>query len=206
MSQDTIEKAFKDGMAMARDPRNAQCRHPDEIRTTTIYSPWLLQVCQICHHTFREDDHVLPDPEHPERMLHADARSALHCWSRAQRRVAVPTTGAPANMEIRTAFLQGLHAHWCPTGNRDTELVQPGSPLIGRRCPICRHTVRIGDQVVRCPCGRQCGGVFHQDITRHLTCWDAWNRGEQRTYCALTGAAFVAYTTRSADAFDPAQS
>jgi hypothetical protein len=124
-------------------------------------------------------------------MLHEDPRYGLHCWSRVTGCPPEEPAGAAAcSHEVRDAFLRGLHQHWQLAGSTAAELVVPGSPLVGRRCPVCRHTVRPGDQVVRCPCGRSCGGVFHQDIPRHLTCWDTWNRGGERGYCALTGAWF----------------
>ena len=191
MTNDDLQRALERGMAMARDPRNAQVRSLHDPRVTTIYSPWLLRVCAYCHHTFREDDIVLPDPAHPSQMLHDDPRFGLYCWHRAQQLPIEPRTTALRNEAVHAAFMRGLTQHWQPAGNQQTELVSARSVLIGRKCPICRHTVRRGDQVVLCPCGRGCNGAFHQDITRHLTCWNTWNRGEQRSYCGFTGAPFI---------------
>jgi hypothetical protein len=191
MTHDELHQALARGMAMARDPRNAHARGPLDPRVTTIYSPWLLQICRVCRHTFREEDYVLPDPSRPERMLHDDARSGLRCWRKAQGLPIERAAAAAPNDAVRDAFMHGLSEHWQPAGDLQAELVASRSQLIGRKCPICRHTVRRGDQVVRCPCGRGCGGVFHQDIARHLTCWHTWERGERHGYCAFTGAAYA---------------
>jgi hypothetical protein len=191
MTHDDLQQALKRGMDMARDPRNAHARGPRDVRVTTIYSPWLFQICRVCHHTFREDDIVLPNPAHPDRMLHDDPQANLRCWHKAQRLPVERAATARYDDNLRLAFMRGVSEYWQPAGAQAAERVAAGSDLIGRKCPICRHTVRIGDQVVRCPCGRACGGVFHQDIARHLTCWHSWHRGEKRGYCAFTGAQFV---------------
>ena len=190
MTRDELLQQLQRGLRMARDPRNAHVSAPDELRVTTVYSSWLLQVCSVCRHTFREGDHVLPDPRNFARMIHEDEHSALFCVSRLKgmRRAAAGT--AIPNQELYAAFLQGLQIHWQPAGGVQTIVVPPRSPLIHRKCPICRHTVRAGDTVVLCPCGNDCGGVFHQDPLRHLTCWDTWKRGRTLHHCAFTGAAF----------------
>lgn len=194
VADDLLTQAFQRGLDMARDPLNARCAAPDESRTTTMYSPWLLRLCPRCHHTFREDDLVRPHPDfpdRPDRMLHEDPRAGLLCWSRVMGHTPpLPPEAVACSLDMRAAFLHGLEQHWKPAGNRDTSrlvLVAHGSPLVGRKCPVCRHTVRPGDLVLPCPCGT-CGGVFHQDVTRHLTCWDTWVRGYVRPYCAFTGA------------------
>lgn len=185
---DTLRQAFVEGLVMARDPRNAGITDDHTPRVTTIYSAWYRTACSVCHHTFREDDRVVPHPQQPSGMIHKDPAAGLCCWSRLHgHRPNVPKHTA-ATTAIRDAFLQGLHTHWNPDDHVQCLTVEPRSPLIGKRCPICRHTVRPGDRVVRCPCGRACGGVFHQDISRHLTCWDTWNRSTRRHYCAFTGA------------------
>jgi hypothetical protein len=190
-----IQQALQHGMDMARDPINAHITADDESRITTVYSPWLLQICLGCHHTFREGDLVRPDPRRPGRMLHEDSRYTLLCWSEAHQHSLpiVADYADPCPKEVREAFLRGLHEHW-QQDDTTSELVEQGSSLIGLKCPVCRHTVRVGDLVVRCPCGNNCGGVFHQDVTRHLTCWDTWNRGRRRDYCAFTGAPYQTLT------------
>ncbi len=190
MTHDDLKRQVLHGMDMARDPRNAHACTLDDLRVTTVYSPWLLQICRVCRHTFREHDWVRPDPGKLERMLHEDESATLRCFSRSQGLPQVIHAPTVPNAAIRDAFLHGLHTHWQPAGGACAVLVHPRTALIGRKCPICRHTVRPGDTVVRCPCGRDCGGVFHQDPLHHLTCWDTWNRGVNPTYCAFTGAPF----------------
>lgn len=189
MDHDELAQQVAHGLAMARDPRNAHVRHPDGVRVTTVYSPWLLQICRLCHHTFREHDRVRPDPKNPQRMVHWNEQTLQIC-SRAGCSTTTGLTSVP-DAVLRDTFLRGLQTHWQPAGGVGTLTVPARSELIGRKCPICRHTVRLGDTVVGCPCGRSCGGVFHQDPLQHLTCWDTWQRGMTPTHCAFTGAAFV---------------
>jgi hypothetical protein len=196
-STDALKQAMLDGIEIARDPLNARITVPEESRITTMYSFWYVQVCRVCLHTFREGDLVRPDPRYPRtldqpgKMLHEDPRYGLFCWSRATshapEKVPVP---ARCSQEISEAFLRGLHKHWHAAGSTPTELVTSDSPLVGRICPVCRHTVCPGDQVMQCPCAFDCGMVFHQDIARHMTCWDTWYRVGRRNYCALTNTVF----------------
>jgi hypothetical protein len=186
---DELRKQVEHGIEMARDPQNAQITTAHQSRETTIYSPWLLQICRICRHTFREGDAARPDPQRPGRMLHEDADYQLFCWSKAHQRIPPEGRAQADNPTLREALLRGLQSVW--NSMTEAEPVRPGAVEIGRRCPICRHTVRAGDQIVRCPCGRQCGGVFHQDITRHLTCWSIWNNTGERNYCPFTGAPYL---------------
>ncbi len=188
MTHDDLTHKLVHGMEMARDPRNAHVCTLDDLRVTTVYSPWLLQICRVCRHTFREHDRVLPDPQNAERMLHEDRGAGLMCFRRAQGLPWAHAVQRVPNQSIHDAFMRGLELHWQSARTAQVVEVAPRSALLGRKCPICRHTVRAGDMVVPCPCGRDCGGVFHQDPLRHLTCWDTWNRGLSPTYCAFTGA------------------
>jgi ribosomal protein S27AE len=120
-------------------------------------------------------------------MLHDDATQGRHCLSRACGVPVTRTVPQVPNQELHTAFMRGLQAHWQAAGGAHTITVERGSELLRRRCPVCRHTVRVGDVVVRCPCGK-CGGVFHQDPLHHLTCWDNWYRGTIPTHCAFSGS------------------
>jgi hypothetical protein len=188
--REELEHAIKRGIEMADDPLNA-ARKPHEPRITTLYSPWLLQTCRMCRHSFREEDQVLPDPHLADAMLHEDPQAGLFCWSKWRGLTPTKPSAPPLDAAVREDFMRGVRQHWKPAGNLAVELVQRGMGLVGRRCPICRHTVRLGDHVVRCPCGRGCNGVFHQDLTRHLTCWDTWNRGSERAFCAFTQALYA---------------
>ncbi|MCP4661422.1 MAG: hypothetical protein GY856_38960 [bacterium] len=85
-------------------------------------------------------------------------------------------------------FVHGLERFWRPFGEQQAVRVGPGSPLVGRDCPWCRFRVRAGDWVVACPCG--CGSYFHQDVFRHMTCWNEWNGVEGNDYCPNTGRSY----------------
>ena len=85
-------------------------------------------------------------------------------------------------------FFRGLEMYWRPYGERPMIRVTPASGLVGRKCPLCRFRVRAGDWVVACPCG--CGTYIHQDVFRHLTCWNEWNGVEGNDYCPNTGRPF----------------
>jgi len=86
MTLDELERQLRHGMDMARDPRNAHVRGPDDLRVTTVYSPWLLQLCRVCRHTFREADCVRTDTRYPKRMIHDDEPSNLRCLGTTAQR------------------------------------------------------------------------------------------------------------------------
>jgi len=87
-------------------------------------------------------------------------------------------------------FVTGLEKVWRPFGEQKSFKVQHDSPLVGRNCPWCRFRVRASDWVVACPCGNDCGTYFHQDVFRHLTCWNEWNGVAGNDYCPTTGAPY----------------
>ncbi|MCP4663786.1 MAG: hypothetical protein GY856_51030 [bacterium] len=89
------------------------------------------------------------------------------------------------------SFVGGLSQEWSAYGGRLPEAVTPSSELEGRLCAVCGHTARLGEMVVRCPCGNGpggvCPGVIHLDLARQLHCWNDWHGGRGKSYCALTG-------------------
>lgn len=85
-------------------------------------------------------------------------------------------------------FVTGVEKVWRPFGEQPVIKVKPGSALVGRICPWCRFQVRASDWVVACPCG--CGTYFHQDVFRHLTCWNEWNGVEGNDFCPTTGRSY----------------
>lgn len=88
---------------------------------------------------------------------------------------------------VTSQFLQGLERLWKPFGEETVKEIEEGSPIVGHKCPWCRFQIRAGDRVVKCPCG-DCETYFHDDIFRHLTCWDDWNGSQGNNYCPTTGA------------------
>lgn len=89
--------------------------------------------------------------------------------------------------QISTLFLSGLEQEWSPFGDEAVLEVKQGDPIVGRKCPWCRFMIRAGDRVVKCPCGK-CSAYFHNDIFRHLTCWNDWSGSQGNDYCPITGA------------------
>lgn len=90
-------------------------------------------------------------------------------------------------IQVSSQFLHGLQAIWTPFGEEAIYEVKSGDRIIGYRCPWCRFLIRAGDHVVKCPCGN-CETYFHDDIFRHLTCWNDWNGTRGHDYCPTTGA------------------
>ena len=88
---------------------------------------------------------------------------------------------------VTSQFLGGLATVWQPFGERTVREVKPGESIIGHKCPWCRFHIRAGDRVVKCPCGK-CETYFHDDIFRHLTCWNDWNGTQGNNYCPTSGA------------------
>lgn len=210
-----LRKEIETGIGLAADPINANL--PDDApRLTTIHSPWYSRTCRVCKHKFREGDWVRLCPLCGE-PYHDDPQYGLYCWQEkfaggqicteggldrfsglaidrcefspgpqerqtdrpGQEQTASPPTG------LVTQFVGGLERIWRPFGEQPAIKVAPGDPAVGRSCPWCRFRIRAGDWVVACPCG--CGAYFHQDIFRHLTCWNEWHGVEGNDYCPITG-------------------
>ncbi len=96
-------------------------------------------------------------------------------------------------------FVEGVESVWRPHGEQELIRVMPGSPLMKRQCPWCPFRIRVGDWVTRCPCPLHCGTYFHQDVSRHLTCWNEWNGIMGRNYCPTTGERYTAAQHRIGD-------
>lgn len=105
-----------------------------------------------------------------------------------------PPPHTPPSVQLIEHFVSGVETLWRPFGEHKRLKVPSGSPLIGRKCPWCRFGIRVGDWVVECPCASACGTYFHQDVFRHLTCWNEWNGVEGHDYCPNTGAPYPKVT------------
>ncbi len=207
------------GVSMAKDPDNADLPAL-AIRTTTRYSPWFMSSCSVCHNKFREGDYVRLCPQcdkayHDDSQfeLHcwqdrfADEQQCTQggkdrfseqkiepCtfrWSGSlpdtQDELIEETAAAPP-ADLSARFVGGLRTVWQPFGDQLAVKVRSGDPIVGRNCPWCRFRVRVGDWVVACPC--DCGTFFHQDVSRHLTCWNEWNGVEGNDFCPNTGRSY----------------
>ena len=89
--------------------------------------------------------------------------------------------------QVSTQFLKGLQSTWHAFGNKDVIEVKATDKIIGFKCPWCRFSIRVGDRVVKCPCGN-CNTYFHNDIFRHLECWNDWNGTQGNDFCPTSGA------------------
>jgi hypothetical protein len=96
---------------------------------------------------------------------------------------------SPAALLVKQ-FVKGIETTWRPFGEQQSTKVERGSSMVGHKCPWCRFRVRVGDWVVACPCQRNCGTYFHQDVFRHLTCWNEWNGVEGNNFCPNIGAPY----------------
>lgn len=210
-----IAEQIEDGLKASRDPLNADL--PDlALRSTTIYSPWYTQPCPECQFKFREGDMVRVCPDCGQ-AYHSDNQYRLFCWEAhfadgrackpggfdrfscvhidgcgfrwhgtvAERKSGSDVSSTPF-FSMRESFLRGLETVWSPFGGEQVLEVRPGDPMAGLNCPWCRFRIRPGDRVVRCPCGK-CGTFFHDDIFRHMRCWDDWNGSKGRDFCPATG-------------------
>jgi hypothetical protein len=106
--------------------------------------------------------------------------------SQAGRETAPPTSTQRIPY-VTEQFMNGLETFWTPYGEENVLEVPRGSQIVGHECPWCRFQIRAGDRVVKCPCGK-CNTYFHNDIFRHLTCWNEWHGSEGNDYCPTTSA------------------
>lgn len=133
---------------------------------------------------FSEDTDPLPSCRFPQG-LDVKAQAAL-----AKTLVMEPQTEQESSDGLAAHFIAGVETLWRPFGGRRSIKVLQGSPYVGLSCPWCRFMVRVGDWVVPCPCEGDCGTVFHQDVFRHLTCWNEWNGPQGRHHCPNTGSPY----------------
>ncbi|MCP4361907.1 MAG: hypothetical protein GY796_28170 [Chloroflexi bacterium] len=103
------------------------------------------------------------------------------------QRLTTEESDAPRIREISDQFFNGLQNTWTAFGDQSVIIVAEDDDTVGQNCPWCRFQIRTGDRVVKCPCG-QCNTYFHDDIFRHLICWDKWNASKEKNYCPTSGA------------------
>lgn len=130
--------------------------------------------CPRCGHSFRLGEEVVV------RGLENDVLVAQHaagCPSAAVR-------ASPREREVQRTFTEVLKTLFpSEGGGRPTRLTAAcmglGEEYDPRRrhCMLCKHTLRIGERVVLCPCGRDpgdCGNPLHDDPARGLNCLQVW--------------------------------
>lgn len=217
--QQQLRHAFEAGFDMSVDPTNANLP-PLALRVTTLTSPWFMNNCPVCQNQFREGDLVRlcprcekPYHDDPQFNLHCwtkkfgageictpetrDLRfspkiepACYYTWDGLlpESGEIYQTPAASLSAESVNQFVAGLRASWPTFGDKQIYKVQPGDRMVSRICPWCRLRIRAGDWVVECPCG--CGTYFHEDIFRHLTCWNEWNGVEGNMHCPNTGRSY----------------
>lgn len=207
------------GLRSSVDPSNAN-QPPLALRITTLNSPWFMTNCPVCHNQFRESDLVrlcprCEAPYHDDAQFNLDCwtkkfstgesctlggsdtrfssqilPACLYTWDGLlpDKTETSHTSATSLSSEAVNQFVAGLRASWPTFGDKQIYKVQTGDPMISRICPWCRLRIRAGDWVVECPCG--CGTYFHEDIFRHLTCWNEWNGVAGNEHCPNTGRAY----------------
>ncbi len=206
-----LREEMNSGLKMAADPTNANLPSL-ALHVTTLHSVWFMRTCRGCKNKFREGDLVRLCP-HCGQAYHDDPQFNLSCWHDQFEKKQVCTEGGidrfseqkikacnyqwngrlpdtPGTEETSdilpsatavNQFISGLRHIWRPFGEKQIYKVKVNDAMVGRICPWCDLRVRVGDWVVACPCG--CGTYFHEDIFRHLTCWNEWNGVEGNNYC-----------------------
>ncbi len=201
-----IVRQLKKGMRIARDPINSLL--PDlAIRQTTMYSDWYTEACAFCDLNFREEDRVRLCPK-CGMAYHEDDRYQLNCWSDyfkenenqcscgdfhwdgkllLEKEVSPEIIPGQDQEGIFDQFTVGLKSGWKDFASESVEVLvaRDGDSVIGKRCPMCRFKIRVGDRYVLSPCG--CKVFFHNDLFRHLTCWNNWSGKNGKGYCPLSG-------------------
>ena len=199
-----IEAQFKKGFRVARDPHNSLL--PDNaLKQTTIYSDWYTKECTECKLVFREEDQVRVCPKCGD-AYHEDLRYNLACWSDNVEDgmcpcgdfelLDEPLPQKPEEEEqgqsgvfagVHEQFYEGLRSSWKDFGEESirVQIAQDGDPVIGKRCPMCRFKIRPGDRYIQSPCG--CLTFFHNDLFRHLSCWNNWNGKDGKGHCPVSG-------------------
>lgn len=212
-----LRKEIEEGIAISRDPANAvlpdlaartttiysrwytracpECKHrfrgDDQVR-----------LCPDCDQAYHDDSqydlhcwqkHFANDrvcrPGRYDPIAEAHREGCHYKWSgRFPDEAGSAASEQPIQRvaQVTDQFLQGVSAVWQPYGDEQVMEVKQGSPIVGHKCPWCRFEVRAGDRVVRCPCGN-CDTYFHNDIFRHLECWNGWNGARGNDFCPTTG-------------------
>lgn len=206
------------GNVVARDPENADLPKDAVRTTTMYSAWYVrtcpqckqkfrtgdrVRLCPACEQAYHEDDLYHLDCwrehfadgrvcRHPRINPHTSVEESGCPYRPSELSgAATPSHEAPrraARLARTTAqFLAGLEECWKPYGQQPVIVVDDDSPIIGYPCPWCRFNVRAGDRVVKCPCGK-CNTHFHDDIYRHMTCWNNWKFGSGgNDYCPITG-------------------
>lgn len=161
--------AFTAGFARGREPE----RESGAVQVTAR-SLVTGKVCPRCGHSFRIGELVMIGGLENDTLTaeHADG-----CPSAAVR-------ATPREREVQHTFTAVLKALFPSEAGGSPSRLNAKCLGLGlayhphrRRCMLCAHTLRIGERVVLCPCGRDpvaCGNSLHDDPARGLDCLTTW--------------------------------
>lgn len=212
---DILRLEIDKGIEMATDPANINLPELAQ-RITTKNSPWFMEHCPTCRNLFRIDDRVRlcpiceeayhDDPQFELNCWHQKYGEQQPCgnwlddelgsnnmqccdyvWEGQLPIEQTETAATPEIMPSQTTmqqFVGGVRTIWQPFSGQPVLKVNSQDVMVGRKCPWCRFNIRVGDWVIACPCG--CGTYFHEDVFRHLTCWNEWNGAQGKRYCPNT--------------------
>jgi hypothetical protein len=183
--------AFLDGYARGRDPEGTDA---DGTIHSTRRSLWIGSKCDICGHSFRNGDVVLVrhgEDGGPGTVVHrsadfpcadvpvepCDPGRASAADSTVEQFAAAVARFFPLRPGLAVLRLTDRHCRLAEAYVENR-----------RTCMQCGHTVRIGDRIVRCPCGlpkKACTNVVHHDPAQGFPCYMAWTQFDNwRQRCA----------------------
>ncbi|NNN34839.1 hypothetical protein HLK59_31650 [Streptomyces sp. S3(2020)] len=189
-----VSSAFDRGQQRGENPQVAGADGP---ASTTLDSRWLgtwrrpgdrrRAPCRVCGHTFRLDDTVYL--RHSENGKLADVTHHLRN---------LPCSGHATPSELpdpraQAAFFRGVDAADPSPDTLHTMRLMPDDPALGHprqrnACFVCRHTFRLFETVVVCPCSPQdrgCLKAVHQDPARGLGCFEQWRSDLTVVQCPM---------------------
>ncbi|MEB8343002.1 hypothetical protein [Streptomyces endophyticus] len=189
-----VASAFDRGQQRGENPQVAGADGP---ASTTLDSRWLgtwrrpgsrrREPCRVCGHTFRLDDTV---------YLHHSADGKLTDVTHHLRNLPCSGRSTPSEMpdpRAQAAFFRGVDASDPSPETLHTVRLMPddralGHPRQRNACFVCRHTFRLFETVVVCPCSpaeRDCLKAVHQDPARGLGCFEQWRSDLTVTQCPM---------------------
>ena len=171
--------AFVAAYARGRDPAATEAAGA---MRTTLRSLWTGSPCGACGHTFRAGDVVRTEPGAggaPGTVVHHDPDFLC-----AQGVPSAAAPSAPGTQSVSERFAAALTRFFpLAPGLKAVRLTprhyQLAEPRLEKRraCMRCAHTLRVGEWIVRCPCGlpkQTCLNAVHHDPARGFTCYTDW--------------------------------
>lgn len=216
--KERLRENFTAGLAAARDPANAGLPNLALQTTTIYSPWFTrpcpeckdkfreddrVRLCPLCKKAYHDDkqfgldcwlkhfDHgQICTPPRRDPITETETVGCQYRWDHNlpdEKQNNSETVSARRFESLTRQFLQGMEREWKPFGEQEMHRAAKGDGVVGLECPWCRLKIRAGEYVVKCPCGK-CNTYFHDDITRHLTCWNDWNGAKGMDFCPTSGA------------------